>query len=149
MTLKKLLTTQSILIVNESPTSINEAIDLCCSLLIKNGAVTSNYPKAIQKSHKETGPYYVLAPRIAMPHARPEDGVNELCLQLTIFKNGMDFGSTDNGDVYVAVTLAATDGNSHIQTIMKLSELFQNEAHIESIIHACTVDEILKIIKLY
>lgn len=149
MTLKKLINKESILIVNDSPTNLNDAIDLCCDLLVRTGKVTSNYPKAIKKSHKEMGAYYVLAPKIAMPHARPEDGVNELCLQLTVFKNGMDFGSTDNGDVYIAITLAATDSDSHLQTIMKLAELFQNDDHIESIIQATSADDILKIIQLY
>ena len=149
MTLQKLINKESIVIVNDSPKTINEAIDLCCSCLVKSGKVTSDYPKAIQESHKKTGPYYVLAPKIAMPHARPEDGVNELSLQLTVFKNGMDFGSKDNGDVYIALTLAAMDSDSHIQTIMTLSELFQNDADIEEIIGADSIEGILEIVSRY
>ena len=149
MTLKKLINKENIIIVNESPKELNEAIDLCCSCLVKTGKVTTDYPKAIKESHEAMGPYYVLAPKIAMPHARPENGVNELCLQLTVFKNGMDFGSDDNGDVYVALTLAAMDGDSHVQTIMLLSELFQNDDDIEAIIDAKSVEDILTIISKY
>ena len=90
-----------------------------------------------------------LAPKIAMPHARPEDGVNEASLQVTVFKKGVDLGSEDNGDVYFSITLAAMDSDSHIQTIMALSELFQNSNDIDSIISAQTKDEIIEVLKKY
>jgi len=84
-----------------------------------------------------------------MPHARPEDGVNEACLQVTVFKNGVDLESEDNGEVYFSITLAAMDSDSHIQTIMALSELFQNDDDIDAIIAANTNKEIADIIAKY
>jgi len=149
MTLKSLIAKDSILIVEQNPRELTDAINLCCETLVKANKVSTEYPAAIIRSHAELGAYYVLAPRIAMPHARPEDGVNELCLQLTVFKNGMDFGSEENGDVFVAITLAAIDGDSHIQTIMLLAELFQNDDDIDAIINATSPAEVYEIISKY
>ena len=117
--------------------------------LLANGKIEQRYVNAIKATHKKIGPYYVLAPKIAMPHARPEDGVNEDALQLTVFKKGVDFGSADNGNVYFSMTLAALNSDSHVQTIMALSELFQNDDHIDSIIAAENKAEIIDILKKY
>lgn len=139
----------NILITKERELSINSAIDLMCSQLLQQHKITPNYVEEIKKKHKEIGAYYVLAPKIAMPHARPEDGVNEASIQLTVFKNGVDLGSTDNGDVYISATLAAQDSDNHIHIIMALAELFQNDDDIDAIIHAENIAEIQQILAKY
>ena len=143
------LTGDNIVISTEQNLSVDAALEITCSKLIENGKVEKSYLEAIQQKHKDIGAYYVLAPKIAMPHARPEDGVNEACLQVTVFKNGVDLESEDNGEVYFSITLAAMDSDSHIQTIMALSELFQNDDDIDAIIAANTNKEIAEILAKY
>ncbi|MCG9632515.1 PTS sugar transporter subunit IIA [Vibrio sp. Isolate30] len=143
------LTGDNIVISTEQNLSVDAALEVTCSKLIENGKVEKSYLEAIQQKHKDIGAYYVLAPKIAMPHARPEDGVNEACLQVTVFKNGVDLESEDNGEVYFSITLAAMDSDSHIQTIMALSELFQNDDDIDAIIAANTNKEIADILAKY
>lgn len=143
------LTGDNIVISTEQNLSVDAALEITCSKLIENGKVEKSYLEAIQQKHKDIGAYYVLAPKIAMPHARPEDGVNEACLQVTVFKNGVDLESEDNGEVYFSITLAAMDSDSHIQTIMALSELFQNDDDIDAIIAANTNKEIADILAKY
>jgi len=139
----------NIVICNEQNLTVDEALNLTCSKLLEQGKVQSSYLEAIKTKHKEIGAYYVLAPKIAMPHARPEDGVNEAALQITVFKNGVDLESEDNGDVFFSVTLAALDSNSHIQTIVALSELFQNDEDVDAIIAAEDESAIAEILKRY
>lgn len=55
------------------------------STLLARNKIEASYVEAIKQKHKDIGAYYVLAPKIAMPHARPEDGVNEASLQVTVF----------------------------------------------------------------
>lgn len=139
----------NIVISNEQNLTVDNALDITCSKLLKQGKVDATYLEAIKQKHKEIGAYYVLAPKIAMPHARPEDGVNEAALQITVFKNGVDLGSEDNGDVFFSVTLAALDSDSHIQTIVALSELFQNDDDIDAIISAENESAIAEILNKY
>lgn len=139
----------NIVISHQENLSVNAALDITCCKLLEQGSIEATYLEAIKQKHQEIGAYYVLAPKIAMPHARPEDGVNEASLQVTVFKNGADFESEDNGLVYFAVTLAAMDSDSHIQTIMALSELFQNDNDIDAIISAHTKEEVTDILKKY
>ncbi|WP_332398309.1 PTS sugar transporter subunit IIA [Vibrio metschnikovii] len=149
MSIFNLIDDNGIVISNEKNLTVDAALELACSTLIAQGKVNKSYLDAIKEKHQEIGAYYVLAPKIAMPHARPEDGVNEAGLQVTIFKHGVDLESEDNGDVYLSVTLAAVDSDSHIQTIVALSELFQNDDDINAIISAESKDDIVKILKKY
>ncbi|EKO3569996.1 PTS sugar transporter subunit IIA [Vibrio metschnikovii] len=149
MSILNLIGDNGIVISNEKNLTVDAALELACSTLIAQGKVNKSYLDAIKEKHQEIGAYYVLAPKIAMPHARPEDGVNEAGLQVTIFKHGVDLESEDNGDVYLSVTLAAVDSDSHIQTIVALSELFQNDDDINAIISAESKDDIVKILKKY
>ncbi|EEX37460.1 MULTISPECIES: PTS sugar transporter subunit IIA [Vibrio] len=149
MSIFNLIGDNGIVISNEKNLTVDAALELACSTLIAQGKVNKSYLDAIKEKHQEIGAYYVLAPKIAMPHARPEDGVNEAGLQVTIFKHGVDLESEDNGDVYLSVTLAAVDSDSHIQTIVALSELFQNDDDINAIISAESKDDIVKILKQY
>lgn len=149
MSLFDLIGHDGIVITNEPNLSVDSALEMTCSALIASGKVEQRYVEAIKATHKKIGPYYVLAPKIAMPHARPEDGVNEAALQLTVFKQGVDLGSVDNGDVYFSITLAAMDSDGHVLTIMALSELFQNNDDIENIINAENKADIIEILKKY
>ncbi|MCG9660923.1 PTS sugar transporter subunit IIA [Vibrio mediterranei] len=149
MSIMNLIGDNGIVISHETSLSVDAALDITCSKLIEQGKVEPRYLEAIKVKHKEIGAYYVLAPKIAMPHARPEDGVNEQALQITVFKNGVDLESEDNGDVYFSVTLAAMDSDSHIQTIMALAELFQNDEDVDAIIAADNEAAIAEILKKY
>ena len=48
-----------------------EAVKLAVEPLIESGAILPEYYDAIIESTEEYGPYYILMPGMAMPHARP------------------------------------------------------------------------------
>ena len=47
------------------------------------------------------------------------------------------------------ITLAASDGDSHVETIAQLAELFMNEEDVAAIMAADTKDDILRILARY
>ncbi|EMT6577869.1 TPA: PTS sugar transporter subunit IIA [Providencia rettgeri] len=143
------LLTPNVIQVVDKASNWREAIKIACNPLINNNFIESRYVDAIIQSHEKIGPYYVLGPGIAMPHARPEDGVNQLSLGLTVLKQGVEFGSEGNDPIKLLIVLAATDSNSHIGAIAKLAELFDNQEDIDSIMQSENVDDILKIIAKY
>ncbi|EPK8020481.1 PTS sugar transporter subunit IIA [Providencia rettgeri] len=139
----------SVIQVVDSASDWQEAIKIACNPLINNKFIEPRYIDAIIQSHEKIGPYYVLGPGIAMPHARPEDGVNQLSLGLTVIKQGVEFGSEGNDPIRLLIVLAATDSNSHIGAIAKLAELFDNQEDVDNIMQSENVDDILKIIAKY
>lgn len=126
-----------------------EAIKIACQPLIDKGCIEPRYVDAIYKSHEQIGPYYVLGPGIAMPHARPEEGVNQLSLALTIIEKGVEFGADENEPVKLLIVLAATDNDSHINAIVKLAELFDNQDDIDTLLQAKSKAEVLAVINHY
>lgn len=126
-----------------------DAIEKCGIPLIKNDVINIDYIKAIYSSHEAVGPYYVLAPRIAMPHARPEEGALKMGLSLLVVKNGVNFDSEENDPIYLIILLAAKDNDSHIEMIASLSELFFNEENINEIISCNDTEEIYEFIKSF
>lgn len=146
--LKNLLT-PDVIRIHDTAENWQQAIELSCNPLIEKGTIKPSYVDAIFRSHAEMGPYYVVGPGIAMPHARPEDGVNQLSLSLTVIRQGVNFDADENDPVKLLVTLAATDSNSHVDAISQLAELFMNEEHVHEICLAQDIAAIRKIIEQY
>jgi ascorbate PTS system EIIA or EIIAB component len=146
--LAKYLTQQTINIV-DSVKDWKEAIQLCASPLLTSNIISSNYVEAIFKSHEAMGPYYVLAPGIAMPHARPEQGVNQLGLSMLVVKQGVNFNSADNDPVYLITLLAAVDSTSHIEMLTQLAALFGETNDMQTIFNAQHREQILAVINRY
>lgn len=142
------LTNETVNVV-DSVQNWQEAIKICAVPLLKNNTITSNYIKAIFELHESIGPYYVLAPGIAMPHARPEQGVNQLGLSMLLVKQGVKFTSQENDPVYLITLLAANDNTSHIEMLTQLATLFAETKDIQAIFNAKSSDEILAVINRY
>ena len=130
-------------------TDWQEAIKKSAAPLLKQGIIEDRYITAIFDMHEKVGPYYVLAPGIAMPHSRPEDGAKDVGLSLLLIKEGVRFYSDGNDPVKIVVMLAAKDSDSHIAALSALSELLGEEEDINNIIDCDTVDDIFKIINKY
>ncbi|HDZ9232490.1 TPA: PTS sugar transporter subunit IIA [Vibrio cholerae] len=143
------LITSDVIRIYPNAADWKDAVQKSCQALIDNGAVELRYVDAIFRSHEELGPYYVVGPSMAMPHARPEDGVNRLSLAITVIQQGVHFDSEGNDPVKMLVTLAATDSESHVGAIAQLAELFMNEEHVDQICNAQTIEDVLAVIKNY
>jgi len=127
----------------------HRAVELAVQPLIDQGAVENRYLQAIFSMHEQIGPYYVLGEGIAMPHARPEEGVIRTALSLVIVKEGVEFGSEDNDPVYIIFALSAVDSNSHIDMIASLSRFFCDEEAVETLRQAKDKQQVLDIISQY
>lgn len=100
-----------------------------------NGYVKAEYKEAIISGIEELGPYIIIAPSIALPHARPEQGVVESQIAITLFRNEVQFDKEDS-TARLFVTLAASDSNSHLDALMEISEILQDEEKVEQILKA-------------
>ena len=130
----------------ESVASWQEALERCAVPLLQADIISPEYVTAIVQQHQRLGPYYVLAPGLAMPHARPEEGAKGLGLSLLKLQEGVFFGSEDGDPVDLIIMLAAPDKHSHIELIAALAELFTSEDDMAELHQATTVQEIKTII---
>ena len=112
-----------------------EAIRTSVEPLEKGGYVSSEYKEQIISNVKELGPYIVLTEDIALPHARPEQGVIKSQLAVTLFRNPVAFNE-DYPSTKLFVALAARDGEEHLNALASIMKLFQDEEKIQMILSA-------------
>ncbi|WP_330992705.1 PTS sugar transporter subunit IIA [Pluralibacter gergoviae] len=135
--------------VQESAQSWQQALAICAAPLLESNTIRPEYLTAIVNEHNRLGPYYVLAPGLAMPHARPEEGALGLGLSLLKLHRGVRFGSEENDPVDLVVMLASPDRHSHIELISALAALFSSDEDMRLLHQARTVEEIKNIINRF
>lgn len=134
------------IIITEEKFSWEKSIEKVASLLLEKNIITSNYIKAMINSVKEFGPYIVIGPHLALAHARPEDGCNELGLSLAIFKDSVEFGEEENQQVKVIFCLSAIDSFSHLGIMKDLVNLIRSTDKVEKLSYANSVEEVKEIL---
>lgn len=107
-----------------------EAVTLAALPLVEGGYITLGYIESIIKSVEEMGPYIVIAPGLALSHARPDETVIRNGLALTTLASPVDFGS-ENDPVSVILTLAATDSESHLEKLQAVAEILADDGRME------------------
>lgn len=121
----------------QTATNWQEAIKLGCALLENHGYITADYYQEILTSVAEYGPYFVILPGIAMPHARPEAGAIKTGCSLVILKEPVIFGHEDHDPVSVLFTMAAKSTEELNEGILiEIMELLDDENLIEQLKHA-------------
>ncbi|MGG1292127.1 BglG family transcription antiterminator [Bacillus smithii] len=137
------------IVLKEEENSWEDAIKTASEPLLKTDAVTEGYVDAMIESVHELGPYIVIAPKVAIPHARPEKGVNRLGMTLLRLKKGVPFAEDGSRNVHLVIVLAAVDNETHLKALSQLSNLLSDSQNIEQLIKADTKKEILDLINQY
>lgn len=98
----------------------HSAVQLACRPLAQQGKITGGYARTIINATEQEGPWYILSPGFALPHARPQAGVlsKNSALSLLCCSEAVDFPY--HPGIRLIVVLAAADGVQHIQTIQRL-----------------------------
>ncbi|WP_426460913.1 PTS sugar transporter subunit IIA [Mycoplasma hafezii] len=124
-----------------------EAVRLATIPLEKAGIINEKYYEAILESTAKYGPYYVLMPGLAMPHATGTNGSvfgNGFSLvtlkEPVVFENGME--------VSVLICIAAIDGETHVKVaIPQIVAVFELPENIDKIAKMNTKEEVIDFIK--
>jgi mannitol operon transcriptional antiterminator len=126
-----------------------EAIKTAAMPLLATEQITSSYIDAMIKNVEDLGPYVVIAPGIAIPHARPEEGVNTVGMSLLRLDQEVPFSSKEKHQVKLLIVLAAVDNETHLKALAQLSELLSEEENLEMIYRAEEKEEIIKLVSKY
>jgi mannitol/fructose-specific phosphotransferase system IIA component (Ntr-type) len=74
----------------------------------------------VQAVH-DMGPYMVLAPGIALAHARPQDGMLRSGMSIINLAEPVEFGSEANDPVYLVISFGGVDNVSHLKMLRTLA----------------------------
>lgn len=108
-------------------------IRLAAQPLLEKGYIEERYIDAMIGKVMEIGPYIVIAPKVAIPHARPEDGAVKMGISLLHSKQPIkfDFEDGEGGDVHLMFVLSGTDNTSHLTALQQLAALLEDEEDID------------------
>ncbi|MET3696256.1 BglG family transcriptional antiterminator [Bacillus oleivorans] len=126
-----------------------EAIRAGAIPLLNRNHITEDYVEAMIDSVMKYGPYIVIAPKVAIPHANPEDGVKKLGMSLLCLEKGVRFSDSRKHDVQVVIVLAAIDGETHLTALSQLTKMFTDPENLNEIMESHSLDRILEMIKAY
>lgn len=118
------------------------AIRSAGQLLVDSGSAEEEYVEAMLAAYRERGPYIVIAPHIALPHAKAESGVHEAAVAFVRLKKPVKFGHAENDPVDLIFALGSSSSSDHIKLLRTLSSLLSDPANIDAIRSAQSVKEL-------
>lgn len=118
------------------------AIQLSGDLLVSSGRVTPVYVDEMVEVLETHGPYFVIAPGIALAHSKPSDAVISTGLSLITLAEPVIFENAANDPVRVVIGMCATDHDSHIEMLAELAALLSDEPTVKSLLNAVDTEQI-------
>lgn len=146
--LSELITEETIQIITEVA-DWKDAVRVAAEPLLRHGYIQDTYISAMIDNVLKLGPYIVIAPRIAIPHARPDQGVNRLGISLLCLKQSVSFSMSDEHHAHVIIVLAAVDKETHLKAIAQLTKLLSKPDNVDTLVAAESVEDIVRLVEQY
>jgi transcriptional antiterminator/mannitol/fructose-specific phosphotransferase system IIA component (Ntr-type) len=105
--------------------SWEEAFYLSATPLIKNNVISREYIDTIVQNVRREGPFFIIMDKVALPHARPEEGALKLGLGITVLEESVLINQ--NTPIKYIFTLSAIDHVKHLPAIAELVSLLEQE----------------------
>lgn len=122
-----------------------DAVRKASQPLVDAEKVTPAYVDDIVAGVRDLGPYIVIAPHVALPHARPESGAIEPAMGVVTLKTPVAFGSA-NDPVRYLFPLSATDNDGHLGALQSLVEILSDDDFFASLDGTSTPAEVVELI---
>lgn len=124
-----------------------EAVEVSGKLLVASGAAEESYVTAMVRIVEELGAYAVIAPGVALPHARPEDGALGLGLSLAALAEPVEFGSPEKDPVSLVFGLAASESDAQVELLGQLADFIEDEQSLRELRRAASAEQIIAIME--
>lgn len=134
------------ILLNQQVNTWEESIRRVSEPLINQQVIEPSYVTAMIDSVKEYGPYIVIGKYIALAHARPEDGVNQLGISVATIDEPIEFGNEENDPVKIIFCLAAIDSYSHLNIMKSLIELINDEEKVDRLSRETDIERFKEIL---
>ena len=142
--LSDLLTKEKICFTDEK-LDWKSAIELAAQPLLNQGEIEPTYISAIINRVEEFGPYIDLGMGIALPHARPEDGVKKLGMSFLRCEQPVYLQDDPKHEIKIFIVLAAIDNETHLRALSTLTQILSNKDELNKMLTVETVAELEQI----
>ncbi|RLP75949.1 PTS sugar transporter subunit IIA [Mycetocola tolaasinivorans] len=122
------------------------AVRLAGDALTEGGFTTEAYADRMIEVIEEFGAYVVIAPGLALAHARPGPDVLRSGIAVVTLAEPVVFGHPHNDPVNVLIGLAVTGTEEHVTTVAELANVFNNADSIPALAAAPTAERVREIL---
>lgn len=148
LVLRDLLQVDTIQVMKECA-DWKEAIKIAANPLLTKGIVEPSYIDAMIENVETLGPYVVIGPEIAIPHARPDKGVNQVGISFLKLTEPVYFLNNKKDPVRLLFCIAAIDNTTHLKALSQLTTLLNEEKNLKLLKKADSIEEIVTLFSKY
>jgi PTS system ascorbate-specific IIA component len=123
------------------------AVRLAGRALSDSGSTLPGYADAMVRMIEEYGPYVVIAPGLALAHARPGPDVLSDGLAVVTLATPVSFGHPHNDPVRVVLGLAIKSADAHLESVAALANIFNGSTAIADLAAATSPAEVIAIMR--
>lgn len=123
-----------------------EAVRLAGAALARSGATEQGYADRMIQVIEEFGAYIVIAPGLALAHARPGPDVNRDGLSVVTLDEPVVFGHPHNDPVSVVLGLAVSTPEAHVTSVAELANVFNDPESIPALAAAHDVADVQRVL---
>ena len=125
------------------------AVAVAGTVLERIGAATSRYGNEMVRMIEEHGPYVVIAPGLALAHARPGPAVLRDGLAVVTLATPVAFGNAHNDPVRVVLGLAVASPEHHLSLVAEIANVFNDSDAIARLAAADSADDVREILRAH
>lgn len=126
-----------------------EAVHVAGDALVASGVTTDAYTDEMIRTVESLGPYIVIAPGVALAHARPSPAVLRAGLSLVTLATPVPFGHKQNDPVWLVIGLAARDADGHVNALAALAEFIADDDRRDALSRAADGAAVRSLIATY
>jgi PTS system ascorbate-specific IIA component len=111
-----------------------EAITKAVELLVADQKATDGYLEEVLTANRKLGPYFVVAPGIAIAHAAPSSSVLETGMALLRLEQVVNSGSA-NDPVRLVFAFCAVDADSHVDLLGSFAQVMSAPGNVNTLLN--------------
>ncbi len=124
--------------VNVKVETWQDAVRAAGRILVKNDFAEERYIDGMIKLTEELGPYIVIAPGVAIPHARPEEGAKTVGFAILTLDPPIEFGNEDNDPVFLVIGFCSPNAQAHVDLLTGIARRLAEEGFLDRVKSAKT-----------
>jgi ascorbate PTS system EIIA or EIIAB component len=121
------------------------AVRIAGEALAISGSAKPAYGGEMVRMIEENGPYIVIAPGLALAHARPGPTVHHTGLSIVTLARPVNFGHPHNDPVSVVLGLAVATATDHLEAVAAVANVFNDSTAIADLAAATSAADVQRI----
>lgn len=137
-----MLLTEEMMDLNATADTWESAVRQAGKLLVQAGAVEARYVDKMVHCVKELGPYIIVCPGVALPHARVSDGAKRVAVSYIRLNHGVLFDMDNIKPICMIFAFSAINEKDHLHMLTDLWKIFMDKAALKRLYRCRTSKDV-------